>query len=141
MFATTFWTPYTDYKEKIGQTFEVVGQKPKDSYDHAEVGDMWMIKLEDGVQIDAFPEEIILEHQLNNGRPKDSLTLTEKKEFVSGFISKELDNYNQNEMLDKRDMEAMERLQQDYDNINNYGDTLEKDNPTLIEELYKKYVG
>lgn len=68
MFAKTFWTPYTQYKDKIGQSFEVIGKKDPSTYDYDEVGDMWLIRLEDGSEIEAYPEEIIEEYQRNSGR-------------------------------------------------------------------------
>lgn len=39
-------------------------RKPESEYDFADIGTMWEIELEDGNQLDAFPDE--LEECVNN---------------------------------------------------------------------------
>ena len=55
--AETFWTPYTQYKDKIGQTFTVLRRVDTQDCDLCALP-QWHIMLEDGTEIDAYPEEI-----------------------------------------------------------------------------------
>jgi hypothetical protein len=57
-FAETFWTPYTDHKDRIGQKFEVV-RRVKEGEADLECLPLWIIRFEDGKEITAYPEEII----------------------------------------------------------------------------------
>lgn len=67
-FADTFWTPYDDYKDKIGLKFEVVRRCTTEDVD-AECLPVWLIKFEDGEEINAYPEEII-EEEINTQKLK-----------------------------------------------------------------------
>lgn len=67
-FAKKFWSPFSDYKERSGQSFEVVGRcSTKDS--DLSLLPMWNIKFADGVVVRAYPEEIIPTEMKNNGCP------------------------------------------------------------------------
>ncbi len=57
-FAETFWTPYDDYRSRIGQKFEVTRRTTEEEAD-LECLPLWKIKFEDGEAITAHPEEII----------------------------------------------------------------------------------
>lgn len=59
-FSEEFWTPYTDYKHKIGEKFHVVRRLTTDDCDK-ECLPQWIIRFEDGTEIQAYPEEIIEE--------------------------------------------------------------------------------
>lgn len=65
--ADTFWTPFTDYADKIGQRFEVLWRCDELDCDLCALP-QWHILLEDGTEIDAYPEEIIEREQKENGR-------------------------------------------------------------------------
>lgn len=54
----TFWTPYTDYRDRIGQKFEIVRRLTEEDVD-LECLPMWRIRFKDGKEIDAYPEEIV----------------------------------------------------------------------------------
>lgn len=58
-FCETFDTPYEDYAKYKGMTFTALGRV---SYSKGEADietlPMWHIKLENGKEIDAYPEEI-----------------------------------------------------------------------------------
>jgi len=64
-FAKEFWTPYTDYNNRIGEKFEVVGRLTEEEAD-IECLPMWKIKFADGTIIDSYPEEIIPSEVNNN---------------------------------------------------------------------------
>ena len=55
--ADTFWTPFTGYEDKIGQSFSVLRRVDIQDCDLC-VLPQWHIMLEDGTEIDAYPEEI-----------------------------------------------------------------------------------
>lgn len=65
-FAKKFWSPFGDYKDCIGQNFEVVGRCTTNDSDLS-VLPMWNIKFSDGTAIGAYPEEIIACEMKNNG--------------------------------------------------------------------------
>lgn len=65
--AETFWTPFEGYKEKEGQTFKVLWRVDESDCDLCALP-MWHIALEDGTEIDAYPEEIFEREQKENGR-------------------------------------------------------------------------
>lgn len=65
--ADTFWTPFTDYKDKIGQSFEVVRRVDELDCDLCALP-QWHIILDDGTELDAYPEEIYEREQRDNGR-------------------------------------------------------------------------
>lgn len=65
-YSQKFWTPYTDYKSRIGETFKVVRRIGDNEVD-AECLPIWKIKFKDGFEISAFPEEIIPSAILANG--------------------------------------------------------------------------
>ena len=56
-FSNTFWSPYEQYRDRIGQAFTVTG-KVDDNDKDPEVGDMYKIKFADGKEIVAWPEEV-----------------------------------------------------------------------------------
>jgi hypothetical protein len=60
-FTSTFNSPYTDHQHRIGNTFKVIGEKDRSTYDFEEVGVMYCIEFQDGEQIDAYPEEVVEE--------------------------------------------------------------------------------
>lgn len=62
-FAKKFWSPYEDFKKFNGMSFIVLKQINKNAYDYKEVGDMWLIRLENGQEIQALPEEILASDQ------------------------------------------------------------------------------
>lgn len=67
MFAKKFISPYDDFKNFNGMSFEVLGEVDKSTYDFEEVGVKYNIKLENGYLIEALPEEIIeADQKLNN---------------------------------------------------------------------------
>ena len=57
-FSKKFHSPYNQYRDRNGQSFEVLEPIMNDQKD-VEVGSMYKIKFQDGVEIDAWPEEII----------------------------------------------------------------------------------
>lgn len=65
--AATFWTPFDEYAEKIGQRFDVIRRVGEEDCDLCALP-QWHIMLEDGTEIDAYPEEIYEREQRDNGR-------------------------------------------------------------------------
>ena len=65
-FAKKFWSPYSDYKTRIGQNFEVIKRCTTEDSDLSRLP-MWRIKFTDGTIIKAYPEEIIPSEMKNNG--------------------------------------------------------------------------
>ena len=60
-FRTTFWSPYEQHRDRVGQPFTVLGLKqPGADFDPQEVGEMYQIRFRDGTVIDAWPEEVEL---------------------------------------------------------------------------------
>ena len=53
-----FTTPYEQYKEREGQECEIVREKDHATFDYEEVGAMYIIRFEDGEEIEAWPEEL-----------------------------------------------------------------------------------
>jgi hypothetical protein len=55
----TFTSPYVQYTDRIGQTFHVIDiiTTPDETHD-AEVLPMYRIRFSDGVEIEAWPEEV-----------------------------------------------------------------------------------
>jgi hypothetical protein len=53
-----FTTPYDQYRCHEGKQFEVVGQVDPATMDSEETGPMFLIRLETGEEIQAWPEEI-----------------------------------------------------------------------------------
>lgn len=71
-FAKKFWSPFDEYKERIGQNFEVLERcSTKDS--DLSLLPMWNIKFPDGVVIGVYPEEIIPSEMKDNGCPLDEI--------------------------------------------------------------------
>lgn len=71
-FAKKFWSPFSDYKERFGQSFEVIERcSTKDSA--LSSLPMWNIKFSDGLIIGAYPEEIIPSEMKANGCSLDGL--------------------------------------------------------------------
>ena len=71
-FAKKFWTPYSDYADRIGQSFKVIGRCSAEDSDLS-VLPMWDIELPDGVVIVAYPEEIIPREMKHNGCSLDEI--------------------------------------------------------------------
>ena len=65
--ADTFWTPFDSYRDKIGQTFEVIRRVDEQDCDLCALP-QWHIILADGTEIEAYPEEIYEREQRDNGR-------------------------------------------------------------------------
>lgn len=65
--ADTFWTPFTDYQDKIGQPFTILRRVDELDCDLCALP-QWHIILADGTEIDAYPEEIFEREQKDNGR-------------------------------------------------------------------------
>lgn len=62
----TFIAKYDQHAERNGQTFTVLGAVDPKTYDATECGEMFSIRFADGVQIDAWPEEV--ESAMNEAR-------------------------------------------------------------------------
>lgn len=58
----TFWTPYEQYRDKIGQTFTVLGSYKVNEGTEDEVT-LYKIRLADGSEIGAWPEEVFEEER------------------------------------------------------------------------------
>jgi hypothetical protein len=57
----TFTTPFSQYAERDGQPFEIVGViAAADDHHDQEVLPMYLIRFPDGEQIEAWPEEVLL---------------------------------------------------------------------------------
>lgn len=65
-FAKKFWTPFSDYANRISQKFKVVGCCTTESQDLCTLP-MWLIQFKDGKIIGAYPEEIIPFEMRANG--------------------------------------------------------------------------
>jgi hypothetical protein len=65
-FASKFWTPYDQYKDRIGQEFRVLRRVGFDEND-IEVLPMWHIEFADGFTTLAYPEEITFGDMVANG--------------------------------------------------------------------------
>jgi hypothetical protein len=65
-FSKTFWTPHEATEEHIGKTFEVLEEIWDPVFD-IECLPAWRIRLEDGEEIEAFSEEIVLSDMKANG--------------------------------------------------------------------------
>lgn len=59
-YRTHFSTPYSDYKDREGQEFEVVREinEPDETHDE-ECLPMYRIRFNDGFETDAWPEEVL----------------------------------------------------------------------------------
>lgn len=71
-FAKKFWTSHSDYAERIGQSFKVIGRYSTEDSDLS-VLPMWNIEFQDGVVIGAYPEEIIPRKMRHNGCSLDDI--------------------------------------------------------------------
>lgn len=71
-FAKKFWTPHSDYAERIGQSFKVIGRCSTEDSDLSSLP-MWDIEFPDGVIIGAYPEEIIPREMKRNGCSLDEI--------------------------------------------------------------------
>ena len=65
-FSDKFWSPYDQYKNRIGQRFKVI-RRIESSENDIEVLPMWEIMFEDGLTTFAYPEEIVLREMIANG--------------------------------------------------------------------------
>lgn len=65
-FSSKFWSPFGDYSDRTGESFEVVGRCTEKEAD-LEALPMWNIKFTDGKIIGAYPEEIIPSEMKENG--------------------------------------------------------------------------
>ena len=77
-FAKRFWTPYEQYKEYIGEKFSVKKRvQPGSEIDlgvDLECLPMWIITFDDGKEIMAHPEEVILSEMISNGYTENLIT-------------------------------------------------------------------
>lgn len=71
-FSNKFWSPFSDYKDRFGQGFTVVGRCSTEDSDLSSLP-MWNIKFLDGVTIGAYPEEIIPSEMKENGCLMDGI--------------------------------------------------------------------
>ena len=71
-FAKKFWSPFGDDKERIGQSFKIVGRCSTKDPDLSSLP-MWNIKFSDGTVIGAYPEEIIPREMKENGCPLEGI--------------------------------------------------------------------
>jgi hypothetical protein len=53
-----FAAKFDQHAERDGQTFTVLGAVDPKTYDATECGEMFSIRFTDGVQIEAWPEEV-----------------------------------------------------------------------------------
>lgn len=53
-----FESPFNDVAEHLGKSFEVLRPLTDEEKDTEKVGDMYRIRFFDGIEIDAWPEEI-----------------------------------------------------------------------------------
>ena len=59
MTNNTFQSPYGQYQDRNGQAFEIVRKISEEDGEHdAEVLPMFVIRFPDGIEIEAWPEEI-----------------------------------------------------------------------------------
>ena len=65
-FSKTFWTPYEDEAQHIGKKFKVLQRTPEERNDLCTLP-LWDIEFEDGLQLTAYPEEIIPSEIKANG--------------------------------------------------------------------------
>lgn len=65
-FTDKFFTNGMDYREYIGSPFSVVCRTAPPS-DDEECWPMWLIRFDDGVEIKAYPEEIVLSEMKSVG--------------------------------------------------------------------------
>ena len=65
-FSKRFWSPFGNYKDREGQSFEVVERCKTENQELCTLP-MWNIKFEDGTVIGAYPEEIIPREMRDNG--------------------------------------------------------------------------
>ena len=65
--AYDFWTPFTQYKDKIYQPFTIMRRVDELDCDLCALP-QWHIQLWDGTELDAYPEEIFEREQIANGR-------------------------------------------------------------------------
>ena len=73
--ADTFWTPFTSYQDKIGSKFKVLRRVDELDCDLCALP-QWHIVLEDGTELDAYPEEIYQREQIANGRKSNGSWIT-----------------------------------------------------------------
>jgi hypothetical protein len=73
-FAKEYWTPYEDKSltQHIGKSFKMIKRMGEPEYD-LEALPAWLIKFEDGEEIEAYPEEIISSQMIANGCKAASL--------------------------------------------------------------------
>lgn len=64
-FRKVFWSPYEQYKDRVGQTFEVLGHnviaEDELEQDTGVRPDLYCIRFSDGFEISAWGEEICVE--------------------------------------------------------------------------------
>ena len=77
-FSKVFWSQGGDYPQYIGKPFTLAGRVPV--YENAskkgvdlECLPMWYIRFEDGFQMEAYPDEIVLSVMKDNGYPEECL--------------------------------------------------------------------
>lgn len=65
-FSKKFWTPYDQFRGRIGQSVEVMGRCTTDDQDLCTLP-AWKVKFDDGTIIGVYPEEIIVSEMRQNG--------------------------------------------------------------------------
>ncbi|OUP70707.1 hypothetical protein B5F10_02140 [Anaerotruncus colihominis] len=73
-FAKKFWSIGDDYKGQNGKPFKVIGRVPIFDKQHPNGADleclpMWFIQFEDGLEMAAYPDEIVPREMRDNGCP------------------------------------------------------------------------
>ena len=108
-FAKRFWTPYEQYKEYIGEKFSVKKRiQPGTETDlgvDLECLPMWIIAFNDGKEILAHPEEVILSEMISNGYSEKSITADAKAPECDHPQRKLQENYTvpRNQMTEEQE--------------------------------------
>lgn len=66
-FSPRYWSPFTDNAERIGQKVEIIGRCAAGEDCDLEVLPMWKARLEDGTELDVYPEEVVPKEMKANG--------------------------------------------------------------------------
>lgn len=53
-----FESPYDQLREHNGKPYTLVGQLPFEDYDFDDCGPLFLIRFEDGTEVEAWPEEL-----------------------------------------------------------------------------------
>lgn len=55
---STFASPYEQYAERRGEPFTLLGEIPAEGHHDEECSPMYLIRFDDGTEIEAWPEEV-----------------------------------------------------------------------------------